>query len=310
VAVSAKVQAIISSMEGAFPTPDESMSADELRAAVHAAAEGTIPADPEPIAHVEDRTVPGPGGDIPIRIYRPAGAPAVAPVVVFTHGGGFVLCDLDSHDDICRALANASDAVFVAVDYRLAPEHPFPAPTEDGYAVLRWVAESAAELGVDPARIGVVGGSAGGGLVAALALMARDRGGPRLGLQVLVYPMLDTRCDTPSHRGTGPGYFLKSEEVQWYWKRYLGDADPTDPYASPSHATDLSGLPPTLIVTAEHDPLRDEGEAYGAALAAAGVDVTVTRYDGVFHSFLSFLAVLDEALAARDQIGAEIRRRL
>ena len=308
--VNPKVQAIISSMEGAFPTPDESMSADELRAAVHAAAAGTIPAAPEPIAYVEDRMVPGPGGDIPIRIYRPAGAPEVAPALVFTHGGGFVLCDLDSHDGICRALASASGAVFVAVDYRLAPEHPFPAPTDDGYAVLCWVAESAAELGIDPNRIGLVGDSAGGGLVAAVALMARDRAGPTVGLQVLVYPMLDSRCDTPSHLNTGPGYFLKSEEVQWYWKRYLGAADPTDPYASPSHAPDLSGVAPALIITAEHDPLRDEGEAYGAALAAAGVDVTVTRYDGVFHSFLSFLAVLDEAVEARDEIGAEIKRRL
>jgi acetyl esterase len=309
-AVNPKVLALIAAMEAAFPTPDDSMTAEELRAGVHAAAAGTIPDDPEPIAHVEDRTVPGPAGEIRIRVYRPAGAPAVAPAIVFMHGGGFVLCDLDSHDGICRALANASDAVFVAVDYRLAPEHPFPAPVEDSYAVLRWVADNAAELGVDPDRLGVFGDSAGGGLAAAVALVARDRGGPHLGLQVLVYPMLDTDCDTPSHLGTGPGYFLKSAEVQWYWKRYLADADPTDPYASPAHATDLGGLPPALVVTAEHDPLRDEGEAYAEALRAAGVEATTSRYDGVFHSFLSFLAVLDEATAARDEIGAAIKQRL
>jgi acetyl esterase len=305
--VNPKAAAIIAAMEGSFPVPDEATTADELRAAVHAAAGGVLPSDPEPVAHVEDRTV----GDVPIRVYRPASAPATgAPAVVFTHGGGYVLCDLDSHDGICRALANASGVVVVAVDYRLAPEHPFPAPTEDGFAVLQWLAASAGSLGVDPARLGVVGDSAGGGLVAALALMARDRGGPELKLQVLVYPMLDSRCATPSHAHTGPGYFLKSAEVQWYWKQYLGSADPADPYASPTHAADLAGVAPALILTAEHDPLRDEGEAYGAALQAAGVEATVTRYDGTFHSFLSFLGVLDEADEARDQIAAELRKRL
>ena len=311
-AVSPKVKAIISSMERTFPKVDDSMTAPELRRLIHEAASGVIPGEPEPVAHVEDLAVPGALGDIPIRIYRPESAPAQgSPAMVFMHGGGFVLCDLDSHDDLCRSLANASGAVYVAVDYHLAPEHPFPGPVEDCYAVLQWVAANASELGVDDARLGVFGDSAGGGLAAAVALMTRDRSGPALRLQVLVYPMLDTACDTPSHVNTGEGYFLKSEEVQWYWKRYLADAsDAADPYASPTQADDLTGLPITLIITAENDPLRDEGEAYGEALSKAGVEVTVRRYEGMFHSFLSFLAELDEAVEARDQIGAEVRRAL
>ena len=309
--INPKAAAIIESMAGAFPTPTDEMSADELRHLVHAASDGVIERTPEPLLAVDDRAVAGPLGPVPIRVYRPEEAPATgAPALVFMHGGGFVLCDLDSHDDICRALANAGACVVVAVDYRRAPEHPYPTPLEDCYAVLEWVAASAGELGVDADRLGVFGDSAGGGLAAALALLARDRSGPTLALQILVYPMLDTRCDTPSHTGTGEGYFLKTEEVQWYWKRYLGDADPTDPYVSPSHATDLTRLPPALVVTAENDPLRDEGEAYGEALKAAGVDVTVSRYDGTFHSFLSFLTVLDEAVEARDEIGAAVRKAL
>lgn len=311
-AVSEKVKAIISAMESTFPKVHDGMTAPELRRLIHEAASGVIPGESEPVAHVEDRTVPGAAGDIPIRIYRPASAsPDGAPAMVFMHGGGFVLCDLDSHDDLCRGLANASAAVFVAVDYHLAPEHPFPTPVEDCFTVLQWVAANAGELGVDAARLGVFGDSAGGGLAAAVAMMARDRSGPALRLQVLVYPMLDTACDTPSHVNTGEGYFLKSEEVQWYWRRYLADpADADNPYASPTQADDLTGLPKALIITAENDPLRDEGEAYGAALTSAGVEVTVTRYDGMFHSFLSFIAVLDEAVEARDQIGAEVRRAL
>lgn len=306
--VNPKAAAIIESMAGAFPTPDDSMTAPELRDRIHDASAGVIRRDPEPVAHVEDRLVEGPVGDIPIRIYRPSAAPATgAPALVFMHGGGFVLCDLDSHDDICRAVANAGACVVVAVDYHLAPEHPYPAPGEDCFTVLRWLVAGAVELGVDPTRVGLFGDSAGGGLAASVALLARDRGGPALRLQVLVYPMLDTRCDTPSHTSTGEGYFLKTEEVQWYWKRYTGDCDPSDPYLSPAHATDLAGLPPALIITAENDPLRDEGEAYGEALRAAGVEVTVTRYEGTFHSFLSFLTVLDEAVEARDQIGAAVR---
>ena len=309
-AVDPKAQALIEAMEGAFPPLDENMSAPDLRALIKQASH-VITVAPEAVGSVENRTIPGPGGEIPIRIYRPATGPddGPLPVVVFFHGGGFVVCDLDSHDDICRAVTNASKCVLVAVDYCLAPEHPFPEPPEDGYAATAWVASHGDELGVDATRLAVMGDSAGGGMAAAVCLMARDRGGPRIAFQVLVYPMLNYDFTTPSHVNTGEGYFLKSEEVQWYWRRYLAnpDVDGSHPYASPLQASDHSRLPPALVITAEHDPLRDEGEAYGAALRAAGVDAVVTRYDGMFHSFLSFLKDLDPAVTAKEEVGAALR---
>jgi acetyl esterase len=304
-----RVAALIAAMEETFPPVDLTKSGTRVRLEVKAAGERVIPTAVEEVGEVSDRTMPGPGGPIPVRVYRPL-APAGEPVplVVFFHGGGWTVCDLDSHDGICRALCNASGCALVAVDYRLAPEHPFPAAVEDAYAATCWLAENARSLGCDPRRLAVVGDSAGGNIAAVVAMMARDRGGPELALQALVYPVIDHSDQTVSHRENGSGYALRSAEVMYYWGQYLArPGDGADPYASPIRAEDLSGLARALVVTGEYDPLRDEGEAYGERLRAAGVPVRVHRYEGMFHSFFSFLAVLDEARQLRDEIASELR---
>jgi acetyl esterase len=256
------------------------------------------------VGKVENRTIPGPDGPIPVRIYTPAGG-GPHPLLVFFHGGGFVICDLDSHDGLCRALTNEAACVVVSVDYRLAPEAKFPAAPEDCYAATCWAAEHAAELGGDPARIAIAGDSAGGNLTAVTALMARDRGGPRLACQLLIYPVTDHAFDTASYTENAEGYMLTREMMRWFWGHYLAsESDGANPLASPLRATDLTDLPPAFVITAEYDPLRDEGEAYAARLREAGVPVELVRHDGMFHGFVSMFAVLDQgkqALAVASQ---------
>jgi acetyl esterase len=266
--------------------------------------------EPIAVARVEDRMIAAPSGhEIPVRVYwpEPAGDSA-PPVVVFFHGGGWVLCGLDSHDQTCRATTREAGVVTVSVDYRLAPEHVFPAAAEDAYAATCWVADQAGQLGGDSRRLAVAGDSAGGNLAAATALMARDRGGPAIAFQLLVYPVLDHRRDTPSHRENAQGFFLTEDHMRWYWQQYLGaDGDGSHPYASPVLADDLTGLPPAHIVTAECDPLRDEGEAYGRRLREAGVAVDVCRYDGMFHGFFGMRDVLPAANRAEEAAFAALR---
>ncbi|MEX0666508.1 MAG: alpha/beta hydrolase [Acidimicrobiia bacterium] len=255
-------------------------------------------------ASVEDRTIPGPAGEIPVRIYRPLDAPD-EPIPGFTyfHGGGWVICDLDSHDGACRRLANAVGAVVVSVDYRLAPEHPWPAASDDAYAATVWTAEHAEELGIDPARLAVGGDSAGGNLTAVVAQIARDRGAPPLAFQLLIYPVIDstaTRNERPSRIDNAVGYFLTTEIMDWYREQYLADgATGDEPYVSPHCADSLAGLPPACVVTGEMDILRDEGDHYAAALDAAGVPVTHHRADGMFHGFFNMDAALDGAKDAQ-----------
>jgi acetyl esterase len=305
-----KAREIIDAMTASFPSVDFARSGTENRRLVKEAAARVIPAASEPVASATDRAIPGPFGAIPVRVYRPLGAgPEPLPVVAFFHGGGWVVCDLDSHDGICRAIANASGCLVASVDYRLAPEHRFPVPAEDAYAAIHWLGLHAAEIGGDGARLAVAGDSAGGNLAAVVSLLTRDRGGPALALQVLVYPVTDFRFDTESHRSIGPGYFLQSDEVRYYWHEYLADpADGANPYASPLRAERLAGLPPALVITAEYDPLRDEGEAYARRLADAGVATVATRYDGMFHGFVSFLTLLPDGRRAITQIGDALRR--
>ena len=268
------------------------------------------PGEPERVAHVENLRLPGPDGEIAVRLYRPESKSAL-PGLVYFHGGGFVLCNLESHDGVCRSLANAAGCAVVSVDYRLAPEHPFPAAPEDCYAVTRFVAEHGRELGIDTARIAVGGDSAGGNLTAVVSQMARDRRGPRLRLQLLVYPVTDASFDTPSYRENAEGYFLTTNMMKWFWSKYLADpADAANPYASPLRAKDLTGLPPGLCITAEFDPLRDEGEAYAARLREAGVDVATTRYDGMFHGFFGMGAMLDQAKKAVAQAAGALKKAL
>jgi acetyl esterase len=286
--------ALIEILDQTFPRVDTLTSATQARAQLEA-----LPpvGETEPVGDVQDRTIPGPDGEIPIRIYRPAGDDRPRPGVVYFHGGGWVICGLDSHDGGCRRLTNAVDAVVVSVDYRLAPEHRYPAAADDTYAASQWVADHATELGIDPGRLAVAGDSAGGNLAAVVAQMARDRGGPALAFQLLVYPVIDVsaaRNDYPSKHDNAVGYFLTTNQMEWYRDQYLGDpAHGDEPYVSPIRAQSLAGLPPACIITAEMDPLRDEGEAYAAALEAAGVPVTMYRAPGMFHGFFNMDAVLD-----------------
>lgn len=263
-------------------------------------------AEPEPVAKVENRTIPGPQGDIPVRIYTPEGI-GPFPVLVFFHGGGWVICDLDTHDEACRSLANGTPCIVVSVDYRLAPEHKFPAAVEDCYAATQWVASNAASLNGDPSRIAVGGDSAGGNLTAVIAQLARDRGEPSLVFQLLIYPATNFNSDTPSSRENADGYFLTRDDMIWFMNHYLNSPDDRNsPLASPALAADLSGLPPALVITAEYDPLRDEGEQYGQMLKEAGVPVTISRYNGMIHGFVTFPG-FDQGERARAEASAALR---
>jgi acetyl esterase len=259
------------------------------------------------VAAVKDLEVPGPAGSIPVRVYRPSERTDL-PVLVYLHGGGWAICSLETHDASCRQLANDAGCMVVSVDYRLAPEHPFPAAPEDCYAALTWTAENAASLGGDPRRLAVGGDSAGGNLSAVVSLMARDRKGPRLCHQLLVYPVTDHAFDTDSYRENADAPILTREIMQGFWSYYLSRAeDGRHPYASPLRAEDVSGLPPAHVITAEYDPLRDEGEAYARRLSDAGVPVVQRRFDGMVHGFFGFGELIDVAREAVDDATRELR---
>jgi len=268
---------------------------------------GSLSGTPEAVAKVEDRAIPGPAGPLPVRLYTPAGS-GPFPVLVFFHGGGWVIGDLNTQDGACRALTNAVGCVVVSVDYRLAPEHPFPAAPHDTYAATRWVAQNAPSINADPARIALGGDSAGGNLTAVTAQMARDGGGPGLVFQLLIYPVTDGACATASYRENADEYLLTKDMMEWFWKHYVpNDADRRNPLASPLHAHSLRGLPPALVLTAEFDPLRDEGEAYAERLEEAGVPVTLTRYNGMIHGFFGMGSVIDQARIAIAEAASALR---
>ncbi|WP_280499943.1 alpha/beta hydrolase [Nocardia farcinica] len=276
------VAAMLAALESfAVVTRDE---AAELREII-AARRAPLTRQPD-MRTARDHVIPGPGGDLTVRVYVPHGD-ALRPVVVFAHGGGFVFCDLDSHDEFCRSTAQAVDAVVVSVDYRRAPEHPGPAAMEDLYAAVTWVHRHAGEFGGDPERIAVAGDSAGGNLAATVSLAARDRGGPPIAAQVLIYPVIDDDFDTESYRRYGAGYYNTTEAMRWYWQQYAPHGTDS-PYLVPTRADSLAGLPPAVVVTAELDPPCSAGEDYARRLAAAGVPVTAHRFDGLFHGFLTF----------------------
>jgi len=259
------------------------------------------------VNRVEDRIIPGADGEIPIRLYYPAGD-APLPTLVYFHGGGWVIGDLDTHHGFCHALAKTSGCLVVAVDYRLAPEHRYPAAVEDAYAATKWVAENAALIQADPDRFAVCGDSAGGHLAAVVAFMARDLEGPRIDLQILIYPITDCSFDTPSYDENKDGYMLTRDLMKWFWNHFIENEDQAnDPYVSPLRAENLSDLPPALIITAEYDPLRDEGESYGKRLQQAGVNVTMSRYPGVIHAFIRMTARLDKAKEALAEVAGALR---
>ena len=258
------------------------------------------------VNRVEDRSIPGPGGEIPLRLYYPAGDLPFATLAYF-HGGGWVIGDLDTHHGFCHALAKKSGCLVVSVDYRLAPEHPYPAAVEDAYAATKWVVENAAVIQADPDRFAVCGDSAGGHLAAVVSMMARDLKGPRIDLQVLIYPITDCNYSTPSYKENKEGYMLTRDLMKWFWSLFLEDeSQADDPYASPLRADNLSDLPQALIITAGYDPLRDEGEAYGKRMQEAGVKVTLSRYPGMIHAFIRMTARLDKANDALDEIAGTL----
>jgi acetyl esterase len=266
-------------------------------------------ADPQPAGDVWDTTIPAAHGTIPVRVYRPQHGPR-RPIFIYLHGGGWTLGDLDTHDAICRRIASAADCMLVSVDYRLAPEHRYQDQLDDVATSVRWLAEHGGELGGDPTRLALGGDSAGGNQTAGMCLRLRDEGGPRIDLQVLIYPSTAPYFDTLSYHVNGEGYWLTRADCIWFWDNYLGP-DPAarcDPYAAPGTATDLRGLPPALIITAGFDPLRDEGEVFGLKLRAAGVPVQVRRFPGMIHGFVGVPTPIPAGVRAVSMIADATRR--
>ncbi len=303
-----QAQALLDQMAALGGVPTHQKTPEQARADTLEQAALMMGGDPTPVAHVEDRVIPGPGGELPIRIYTPEGS-APFPAVVYFHGGGWVICNLDTHDGTCRDLTNLSGAKVISVDYRLAPDAKYPAAAEDCYAATEWVAEHAAELGVDGTRLAVAGDSAGGNLAAVVSLMARDRGGPPLAFQLLIYPVTDRNYETASYAEHGGAeMLLPKADMAWFWDHYLSaDEDAQQPYAAPLQADDLTGLPSALVITAKYDVLRDEGEAYARRLQESGVPTTLSRYDGVFHGFFGMRLMIDKAAQAQEEAGAALR---
>jgi acetyl esterase len=263
--------------------------------------------DPEPVHEVTNLTIAGPGGELPLRVYRPTSERPL-PALVYFFGGGWVLGTIDTADGVSRSLANSSGALVVVVGYRLAPEHPFPAAVDDCCATVRWVAGHAAEIGADPARLAVGGDSAGGNLAAGVALWARADGGPALAGQLLVYPNTDQLADDQSMRAAEDPFLFNRHSVAWYRRHYLTNpGDAANPLASPLRAGSLAGLPPALVITAEYDPLRDQGEAYARRLAGDGVQVQLSRYPGMAHGFFTMAGTVDASRAAIAEAASRLR---
>ena len=305
-----QMKAILDQAAASGAKPFHDMTPVEARKAIETMF-SAFRGEPAPFGKIENRAIPGADGNIDVRIYTPAGAGPFGALVYF-HGGGWVIGDLDSWDTLCRSLSADSGCVVVSVDYRLAPEHKFPAGPEDCYAATSWVAKNAAALGIDPKRIGVGGDSAGGNLAAVVSQMARDRGGPAIKFQLLIYPATDAGLDTPSQREFAEdGYVLSRKDMEWFWGHYLRDPkDVENPQVSPARASSLKGLPPALVILAAIDPLRDEGESYAARLQQDGVPTECRLYEGVTHGFVSMAAMLDEGKKAVadmcDRLGAAL----
>jgi len=302
----AETAALLAQLAAAGIPPLDSLPPEKAREVFNAAF--TPPADGrEPVARVEDISLAGPAGPIPARLYAPASS-APLPCVLYYHGGGWVIMNVETHDPICRAIANLAGCAVVSVDYRLAPEHRFPAALDDCYAALVDVAKRATSLGVDPTRLAVAGDSAGGNLAAAVSLLARDRKGPALALQVLIYPAVDPSCSSVSCKENAEGYLLTLSSMHYFWGHYLGaDRRAPNAYAAPIEAESLRDLPPAYVITAEYDPLRDEGELYAKRLQQAGVATELVRHDGTIHGFVGMANVLTQGKQALANLSARLR---
>ena len=305
-ALDPQVKTLLDQMASLGGPPIQELGVTKARALLEGFA--AIGGPPAAVAGVEDRTFAGPAGEVPVRIYRPTDDAGPQPALVWFHGGGWVLGSIEGSDLTCRELAARAGVVVVSVGYRLAPEHPYPGGLDDCYAALAWVTATADDLGVDPRRVAIGGDSAGGNLAAAVALASRDRGGPAVRFQLLVYPAIDALMSYPSIRDNGQGYMLTDDSMKWFVELYLGEhGDPKDPLVSPIYADDLSGLPPALVITAEFDPLRDEGEAYAARLRQERVAAKVSRYDGLIHGFFNMGAIVEAARPATAEAADALR---
>ncbi len=310
--VDPEVQVFLDELESLDAPPLHSLTVEQARRDV---AAGTAQlGEPEPVGRIEDRRVPGPLGEIPIRICTPEGH-GPFPVIVYYHGGGWTVCDIQTHHALCCSIAKAAECIVISVDYRLGPEHKYPAAVEDAYAAAEWVFARAADFGGDARRVAVGGDSAGGNLATVVCLRARDsfqagnRAAFRPVLQALIYPVVDFRFDTASYHQCAEGYLLTRNDMKWFWANYLARAeDGSQPYASPLRAENLGDLPPALVITAEYDPLRDEGEAYATRLSEAGVPVTLIRYEGMIHGFLRHTARFDRARVALHEMAGVLKQ--
>jgi len=304
-----QAQAVIDAFARMNLSSPESLPVAQAREQFRRGRAGFLAAE-EAVAGATAASFPGPGGPLPVRIYRPLGsAPAeVLPLLMFFHGGGWVFGDLDSHDRLCRSLANRAGCCVIAVDYRLAPEHRFPAAVDDAIAAIEYAATHAAQLRIDPQRIAAAGDSAGGNLVAVAALHFRDVGAPRMVLQALLYPVTDLRMGSGSYRSLGTGFLLTAERMRYFAGQYLGAlSDAVHWRASPLLAGSLADLPPALIITASHDPLVDEGHAYAERLKAAGVPTHYSCYAGMIHGFMTMAGAIEGGRTAIEETAAALR---
>ncbi|MEZ4503871.1 MAG: alpha/beta hydrolase [Dehalococcoidia bacterium] len=300
-----QAQRVLEALAKAGVAPLGTLTPEEHRAA--GVARRVPPRRPEAVHHVEDLLIPGPAGDVPARLYRPSEA-AGLPLLVWFHGGGWTIGDLDGPDLSLRKIANRGECAVLSIDYRLAPEHRYPAAVEDSFAAVQWASAQADTLGVDATRLAVGGESAGGNLAAVVSIMARDLGGPAIAHQALIYPVTDWSFDRASYSENAEGYLLTKHSMEWFWGHYLGpDGDGSDWRASPLRAERLDGLPRAHIVTAEFDPLRDEGAAYAERLQDAGVPVVYRCYEGQIHGFFTMTEAVEDGEHVVTSIADELR---